>query len=214
MADLAPDFETESFPDRHRAIDMICAVLVNWVEEAGLNERAACQTRNSIIFGMTVFITGGATILAHFELAALALIFAAAMAFVTAFLNHVFENESRSWRETVKILTRIQHRIVAALRGGADDVDLQAALMEEEVFRGSDQPMVITPHDVARSKRKALKLRDMDWGSRLLYGFIGLSILVVVLESHRDSDDVPTDQAVGSSSEVQQLLPSPPRPRP
>jgi len=177
-----------------------------------VSSTAACQTRNSIIFGMTIFIIGGATILVHFELTALVLIFAALMAFVTAFLNHVFENESRAWRETVKILARIQHQIIKDLPGGANDVSLQAELVAEDIFRGSDQPMIITPHDVARSKRHALKLRDMDWGSRLLYSFIGLSILVVILESHREGGGTSTDEKTELSSDVQQLLPSPPRP--
>ncbi len=194
------------------AIDLICPLLENWVDQASRNEQSACQTRNSIIFGMTVFITGGATILAAFKLHDLPLLFASVMAFVTLFLNHVFEQETKAWRETVKILARIQYNIVALVRGGARDIDLQTMIAKERGLSGTDQPKTLTLYDIAKSKRRGLRYRDMDWGSRLLYGFIFVAALVTLYELHRNPGEEAPSQTQTSSGQIERQLPSPPRP--
>lgn len=194
------------------AIDLICPMLENWVDQASRNEQSACQIRNSIIFGMTVFITSGATILAAFKLEELPLFFAGAMAFVTVFLNHVFEQETKAWHETVKILARIQYNIIAMVRGGARDIDLQTMIEVERGLGGTDQPKTLTLYDIAKSKRRGIRYRDMDWGSRLLYGFIFTAALVTIYELHQGKDEENSGRANTAPGEIERLLPSLPRP--
>ena len=193
-------------------VDFVCALLDNWLEQANHSEQSACNARIAIVSGMALFVAGGATSLAAFTLGHLALAFAIAMACIAAFLNHQSEKEKKAWRETGKLVSRIQCRIIDDARLGADDVDLQVVIRDEIGLRGTDQPRIITHYDIARWRRSTFCHRDMDWGSKLFYGFIILALAVILLESHPATDRTAQVDDGTVFGRVEQPLPSPPRP--
>ena len=166
----APDRATSDKPND--PIDLVFPLLQNWEERASDNESSACQTRRGIIFGMAAFITGGATILAHFQLDGLALIFAGAMAFVAAFLNLVFERETTAWRQTTKMLAIVQCNIITEAGKGQRYVDLRTEIEKEGEIRGGHLPKTLTLYAVADAMRDRFGMLRMDSGSWLLYMLI------------------------------------------
>ena len=194
------------------SVDYVCALLDNWVEQAHHSEQSACTARIAIVSGMALFIAGGATSLAAFTLDHLALVFAIALTCTAAFLNHLSEKEKKAWRQTGRLLSRIQCGIIEEVRRGAGDVDLQAVIQRETGLRGSDQPKIMTHYDIAKWRRSTFCYRDMDWGSRLLYGFIVVTLAVILLGSYPTGH---RDQHPGNSpafGRMEQPLPAPPRP--
>ncbi|MEZ5932281.1 MAG: hypothetical protein R3F54_10065 [Alphaproteobacteria bacterium] len=207
-----PEFDDIGPRGQFFTIDFICALLDNWVEQANVSEQSACNARIAIVSGMALFIAGGATSLAAFSLDHLALAFALAMACTAAFLNHVSEKEKKAWRETGRLLSRIQCRIIDEARLGASNLDLQAAIRQETGLGGTDQPKVMTHFDIAKWRRSKFCHRDMDWGSRLFYGFIVLALVVILLENHPMATPSPQAGESTSFGRIEQPLPSPPRP--
>ncbi|MEM7041898.1 MAG: hypothetical protein AAF543_03700 [Pseudomonadota bacterium] len=208
-----PAFDESGPKGRFFSIDLVCALLENWVEQANHSEQSACNARITIISGMALFIAGGASGLAAFTLDHLALAFAGAMACIAAFLNHISEKEKKAWRDTGRLLSRIQCAIIDEARLGAEDVDLQAIIQQETGLRGTDQPKVITHYDIAKWRRARFCHRDMDWGSRLFYGFIILALAVILLESHPAPDNDPPADEGASFGKIEQPLPAPPQPK-
>lgn len=214
MDDLLADpaFDESGTKGQLFSTDLVCALLENWADQANHSEQSACQARIAIVSGMALFIAGGATSLAAFTLGHLALAFAIAMTCIAAFLNHMSEKEKKAWRETGRLLGRIQCLVIDEARLGADDVDLQAVIQRETGLRGTDQPKIITHYDIAKSRRAQFRHRDMDWGSRFFYGFIVIGLAVILLESHSSPGDDPRADGRAASGKIEQPLPSPPHP--
>lgn len=187
--------QTKLPPNQPVKVDELLATLNSWVELAGRSESLACQARYAIIFGMTTFILAGVTALHRGEYYWPACGFGFLTIICELLLNYRLERRTRSWNETLQVLTNLQRSLLG--RNGPDTTHVYIwSLIPDLSADNYDKATLQTPYQIAKEKRDDFRVWEGDWPTRILWVLAGMTMLwifILATEGDWKSNNNPTE---------------------